>query len=134
MKERKFTEKEKFAAIIELVETGAMTEVTGEEIKAFCEKKIESLEKKAAKAKETAAKKKTEIDQLAVLAEEALTDEFEVVATITERIDYPEVSPQKVVYRLNKLAEAGKIEKGEVTASAEGQKSRKLVAFRKLQG
>ena len=134
MTEKKVTKREKYEAIRNFVETGVLEVVTKEEIAEFCTKEIEALDKKAAKAKETAAKKKSEIDRLAILAAEALTDEFEVVATITERIDFEGVSPQKVVYRLNKLAENGQVEKGELSVGGgEGQKARKLVAFRKLQ-
>lgn len=131
--ERKITEKEMYGFIKELA-LGSEHEIDPNEIIAFCDKKVAALERKAAKAKETAAKKKAASDELTELAAAALSDEFEVVADITARIDYPEVSPQKVVYRLNKLAADGQIEKGEVSVGGGDGKARKLVAFRKLQG
>ena len=99
----------------------------------FCEKEIALLDKKSAKAKETAAKKKADGDALTDAVYEALSEnEFEVIADIAARIEGEDVTVAKVAYRLGALYKAGKAEKQEITVpGGDGQKSRKLMAYKK---
>jgi hypothetical protein len=101
----------------------------------FCEKELAKLDKKAVKAKERAAEKGAANDELSTVIEEALTDEFQTIGEITATLleTHPDLTVSKVQYRLSKLAENGKAEKGEVTIPpvAEGGKSRKAVAYKK---
>ena len=104
-----------------------------EEVKAFCEKKIAALDRKAAKAKETAAKKRAEGDALMALVEEALSDEFATVGDITEKVmeaGAEEATVSKVVYRVNQLVKAGKAEKSEISVEDEEGKKSKRMAYR----
>lgn len=124
--EKKMTEKEMFAMIMDFEEAT-------DEVKAFCEKKIAALERKAVKAKETAAKKRAEGDALMALVEEVLSDEFATVGDITEKVmeaGAEEATVSKVVYRVNQLVKAGRAEKSEVSVEDEEGKKSKRMAYR----
>jgi hypothetical protein len=110
---------------------GALIEITPEDIKAFAENEISLLDKKAAKAKENAAKKKDEGDELYDAVRSALTDEFATIADIAATIEGEDVTVSKVTYRLNKLVAAGEAEKADVKVGGEdGKKTRTVKAFR----
>lgn len=123
----KLTDRKIYTAIAE----GTLEDLDADVIAAWAEKKIDQLDRKAAKAKETAAKKKAEGDALtdAVLA--SLTTEFESIAEIASRIEGDDVTLSKVSYRLNAAFKAGKIEKGEIVLAGEKGK-RKVVAYRAI--
>ena len=130
----KITKREKYEAIINVFKTGE-TAIDPEILIAFCEDEIASLEKKAAKAKETAAAKKAAPDALVATIESALTGEFQTVAEILAVVNETdaEATAQKVVYRLGKMVEAGSVERTEVSVPAtETSKARKVKAFRAL--
>ena len=135
----KITKRNVFEALINLVETGnlefaiegGVQVISGDELKAFAENEIALLDKKAVKAKERAAAKKTEADELTEVVFAALTDEFETIKTIKTRLDMEDVSEQKVAYRLRKLTEAGRAEKGELTIpGGDGVKASRKVAYK----
>lgn len=131
--EKKITKREMFEAIKTGCTTGEWT-VGDVEVAEFCDKEIEALERKAAKAKETAAKKKAEADVLLDAIAEVLTDEFELIANIAKKLNDEEATVGKVQYRLNKLVEAGIAEKSDISVGGgEAGKTRKLVGFRKAQ-
>lgn len=119
----KATKRQMFEALINFANGGAMEytdektdsvmEITDEALRVFAEHEIELLDKKAVKAKESAAKRKKE-DPLYAVVKDALTDEFKTIADVTEDIvaaGYEDVTVAKVTYRLNKLVEAGEAEK-----------------------
>ena len=89
--------------------------VTMDQLRAFAEKEIEHLDNKAAKAKETAAKKRAEADELQEAVAAALTTDFEPIATIAGRIEGEDVTVSKVTYRLTQLVKAGEAVKSEIT-------------------
>ena len=102
---------------------------------AFCDKEIASLDAKAAKAKERAAAKKAEADELMVQVREALTGEYQTIADIAAAVAEvnADATVSKVTYRLTKLVEAGDAEKTDVAIPAsEGSKARKVKAFRAI--
>jgi hypothetical protein len=105
---------------------GEDTEMTPEAMATFCANEKAIIDKKAAKAKETAAAKKETADALcdAVLA--VMTSEPMSRDTITSLVNDPEATVAKVGSRLNKLAAMGKVVKGE--SKAEG-KGRKIVTY-----
>ena len=97
----------------------------------FCERQIELLDKKAAKAKATAAEKKAETDPLCDAIVAALTNDFASIPDITADTEAEDVTEGKVRYRLNKLVELGLAEKGEITIpGGNGVKARKIVGFK----
>ena len=124
----KLTDRKIYTAIVE----GTFDDLDTDTIVAWAEKKIAQLDHKAAKAKETAAKKKAEGDELtnAVLA--AVGEDFESIADIAARIEGEDVTVSKVAYRLNAAAKAGTLEKGELVV--EGDKGKRKVVAYKLIG
>ena len=131
----KITKREMFEAIKETFETGSC-KFEAEVVKAFCDKEIASLDAKAAKAKERAAAKKAEADVLMDQVQDALTDEFQVIADIAATVAEvnPDATVSKVQYRLSKLVENQIAEKSQVTLEkTETSKARKVMAYRLCQ-
>jgi DNA-binding PadR family transcriptional regulator len=122
--EKKITKRDNFNAIIEV-----LTDAGREDLAKVIEHEIELLDNKAAKAKATAAKKKTEGDALSDAVAAVLTDEFCTIADITDKVVFDgEVSTAKVQYRLNDLVKRGIATKEQVTVG-EGESKRKLMAY-----
>ena len=129
----KITKRDMFEAIIEAV-NGGEWKYDAAEVVEFCEKEIGNLDKKAAKAKEAAAKKRAEGDELTDAVRAALsTDTFEPIADIAARIQGEDVTVAKVTYRLTQLVKNGEAEKSEITIpGGEGVKARKIQGYRIL--
>lgn len=133
MEKTTITKREMFEAIKETFESGSC-KFDAATVMEFCDKEIAALDRKAAKAKENAAKKKAE-DPLVAQVEDALTGEYQVIADIAEAVATvnPDATVSKVQYRLNKLVEAEVAEKTQVTIPAtETSKSRKVMAYRAI--
>lgn len=132
----KITKRAMFEAIKETFETGSC-KFDAATVVEFCDKEIASLDSKAAKAKERAAAKKAEADVLMGQVEDALTDEFQVIADIAAAVAEvnPDATVSKVTFRLTKLVESGVAEKTQVTIEkTETTKARKVQAYRLAQG
>ena len=132
----KITKREMFEAIKETFETGSC-KFDAAVVTAFCDKEIAALDSKAAKAKERAAAKKAEADVLMGQVEDALTDEFQVIADIAAAVAgvNADATVSKVTFRLTKLVESGVAEKTQVTIPAtETTKARKVQAYRLANG
>ena len=138
----KVTKRQMFEALVNFANGGAMEytdekadaviEVTDEVLREFATHEIQLLDKKAAKAKESAAKRKKE-DPLYDVVKYALSDEFKTIADITEDIvasGYEDVTVAKVTYRLNKLVEAGDAEKTPMKIGGEKGKTRTVQAYK----
>ena len=128
----KITKREMFEAIKETFETGSC-KFDAVTVIAFCDKEIASLDTKAAKAKERAAAKKAEADVLMGQVQDALTDEYQVIADIAAAVAEvnPDATVSKVQYRLSKLVENQIAEKSQVTLEkTETSKARKVMAYR----
>jgi DNA-binding protein H-NS len=122
--EKKITKKDNFIAIVNILEAAGHTDLAD-----VIKHEIELLENKAAKAKATAAKKKTDGDALTAAVEAALTDELTTIADITAKVEFDdEVTVSKVQYRLNQLEKNGKARKEQITVGGDGAK-RKVMAF-----
>lgn len=135
------TKKAMYGALVNYATTGKLiadtkdgdVEVTMDQLKAFAEKEIELLEKKAVKAKEAAAKKKAESDELTLAVSDALTDTFESIADIAARITGDDVTISKVTYRLTQLVKNGAAEKQEISVpTGDGTKTRKIMGYRAI--
>ena len=135
----KMTKKNVYDALINFANGGELAYETADglvtveldALRAFAAHEIELLDKKAAKAKDTAAAKKAAGDELTEAVAAVLTGEFQTIAEVTAQIDGEDVTNAKVQYRLNALVKAGKAEKGEVTIEGtEGKKARKVVAYK----
>lgn len=128
----KITKREMYEAIKETFETGSC-KFDAATVTAFCDKEIAALDAKAAKAKERAAAKKAEADVLMGQVEDALTDEFQVIADIAAAVAEvnADATVSKITYRLTKLVEANVAEKSQVTIpGGDGVKARKVQAYR----
>lgn len=123
-----------YEAIIKAMETGE-TNIEPAKIIEFCENEIALLDKKADKAKERAATKKAEVDELMEKVYAVLSDtEFMTRNAVMDALgDMPEdVSIAKVGARLTKMVNNQTVEKSELTvANAEGKKS-KVMGYRKI--
>ena len=128
----KITKREMFEAIITLA-TGGEMKYEAEAFVNFCENEIALLDKKAVKAKERAATKKAEGDELTEAVRAAMsTEEFEPIADIAARIEGEDVTVAKVQYRLTQLVKNGEAEKEQITVpGGEGQKARKIMAYKR---
>ena len=108
----KITKRDRYVEIADLVALAKEQGFEGfdfEGLTEFCEKEIDALARKAEKAKETAAKKKAESDELTDIVLSELTDELEPIAA---------------------LSKEGKATKGEVVIPAtETTKKRTVVAY-----
>lgn len=103
------------------------------EIVAFCEKKIGQLDAKKIKAKERAAEKVAEPDELMTVVEALLTDEFQTTTDVMAQIEGEDITQYKINWRLTQLVKAGKAEKTEVAIPAtETSKARKVMGYRLL--
>ena len=127
----KITKREMFEALVEAAK-GAEFKFTAEELIAFAENEIALLDKKAVKAKERAATKKAEGDELTEAVRAAMSaEEFEPIADIAARIEGEDVTVAKVQYRLTQLVKNGEAEKEQITVpGGEGQKARKIMAYK----
>ena len=132
----KMTKRNVYEALINYATTGVMSydgnEVTAEALAAFAENEISLLDKKAVKAKERAAQKRAEGDELTDAVRAAMsTETFEPIAEIAARIEGEDVTVAKVTYRLTQLVKNGEAEKQELTIpGGEGQKSRKVQGYK----
>ena len=129
----KMTKRDVYEALLKMVETGTL-EITEAELKTFCENEIALLDKKAVKAKERAAQKRAEGDELTDTVRAAMsTETFEPIADIAARIEGDDVTVAKVSYRLTTLVKNGEAVKEQITIpGAEGQKARKIMAYKLL--
>ena len=132
----KMTKRNVYEAMINYATTGVMSydgnEVTAEALAAFAENEIALLDKKAAKAKERAATKKAEGDELTDAVRAALsTEEFEPIAEIAARIEGEDVTVAKVTYRLTQLVKNGEAESTDVKIpGGEGVKARTIKGYK----
>ena len=134
----KITKREMFEAIKGLAESGALHMVdfneamSDEAVAEFCANEIALLDKKAVKAKERAAQKRAEGDELTDAVRAAMsTEDFEPIAEIAARIEGEDVTVAKVTYRLTQLVKNGEAEKTELTIpGGEGTKARKVQGYK----
>ena len=123
----RYTKAEKFADIKTILSTIETTEFDIPTLIEFVEAETAALERKATKAKEKAAEKKTERDELCEAVLAVLTAEPQTRDQIAEQVEGEEVTVAKVGARLNKLVAAGDVVKTEVASvSASGKKSTKM--------
>ena len=127
----KLTKKQMFEGMIAHF-NGEDVEIENEAFVEFCQDQIADLDKKAAKAKERAAAKKAEGDELTDLVHSVLTDEYQTIADITVVVaeTVPDVSASKITARLTKLFNAGAIEKEQISVEDSEGKKRKCMAYR----
>lgn len=110
--EKKITKKDILAAIRADIEgTEMVGNIPTDVVLEFIDKTVAQIDAKAAKAKETANKKKAAGDELRAEVLANVTDEFQTADAITAAIGREDVSKSKVVSRLTQLFNAGDIVK-----------------------
>lgn len=131
--EVKVSKRDYLTAIIGAMHTGEI-KYNPDDVIAFCEHEIELLDKKTAKAKERAAAKRAEGDELTEQIYDVLSgDEFMTIPEIVKALGDEDVSAQRASYRLRSLVESHRAEKTEITvAGSDGGKSSKRVAYRRI--
>lgn len=126
---KKITKRERFESIVALCEAAPIEGFDYAGIAEFCEKEIDALDRKAVKAKERAAEKRAEGDELTERVFSFVTEDPATIDDIVAFIDDEDVTKGKVQYRLGQLYKAGRVEKVQVSVEVEGGKNRKLVAY-----
>ena len=125
----KITKKDYYNAIMAVLNGGG-TDIPVADMVAFCEKEINALTTRAEKAKERAAEKRAEGDELQAAVLAALTDEPATRQDVTNRIEGEDISLAKVGYRLTTLVKQGLAVKEEIAVTGEDGKSKKMAAYR----
>ena len=126
----KITKKQMFEGMVAYFR-GEDTEIAETAFAEFCLAQIADLDKKAAKAKERAQKKKDEGDALTDLVYSVMTDEYQTgveiaTAVLVQLEEDTDVTAAKVTARITKLVNAGAVVKEQVTVECEGKKSKKM--------
>lgn len=116
----KRTKKENFEALREIVEGLEMEATEQEDMLAFIDKQIETLDKRAEAAVKRAEKKKAESDELTEAIFGMIGDEPITVDDIVTNFADEEVTRNKVTARLGKLVKAGRVVKD--TVKVEGKR------------
>ena len=94
---------------------------------------IDLLDHRATKARERAAAKREEVDELTTRIFETLnTDNFMVINDIMNALvaDYPEITPRKIATRLARLHTNNSIVKEYVTVPDAEGKNRKILGYK----
>ena len=124
--EKKLTKKDFYAAIRGMVEGIEMVgDIPAEEVLAFIDKTVEQIDAKAAKAKEKAAEKKTEGDELRAAVEAILTDELQTIDAIVAQVEGEDITKSKVTARLTQLVKVDIARKEQV----KDESGRKVMAY-----
>lgn len=120
MATEKITKKAYFEMLKDIV--AATDTADKDNLLAFIDTNIAQLDAKAAKAKEKAAEKKVEGDELREKIAACLTTEPKDIATILDEVGDEELTRAKVTARLAQLINLGTATK-EVTKTADGKKT-----------
>lgn len=120
MATEKITKKAYFEMLKDIV--AATDTADKDNLLAFIDTNIAQLDAKAAKAKEKAAEKKVEGDELREKIAACLTTEPKDIATILDEVGDEELTRAKVTARLAQLINLGTATK-EVTKTADGKKA-----------
>lgn len=129
--EKKITKKDYYTMLKEIVKESKdiETEISKEELLEFIDKQVASINAKAEKAKEKAAEKKANGDELREVVQSILTEEYQTIDSIVSQIDGEEITKAKITARLTSLVKAGLATKSDVKNEETGkiQKAYKLI-------
>lgn len=126
MANTKNTKRDYFTALKNFLEE--VEEVNGipaTELVDFLNSQLTQLDARNAKAKKRAAEKRVEGDELRATIKAVLTAEPKTVADIMAQVESEDLTPAKVVARLNQLVKAEEVVKEPVKVDA-----RRLMAYR----
>lgn len=103
--EKRITKRDNYEALKKIVEKSNVE--NAEMLVEFINKQIEMIDNKSAKAKEKAAEKRAEGDELRAVIKSVLTNEYQTVDAITAQIEGEDITKAKVVARLTQLVNNG---------------------------
>ena len=103
--EKRITKRDNYEALKEIVKKSNVE--NAEMLVEFINKQIEMIDNKSAKAKEKAAEKRAEGDELRAVIKSVLTNEYQTVDAITAQIEGEDITKAKVVARLTQLVNNG---------------------------
>lgn len=125
----KITARDNYLALINILDTMETSDTTNA-LADFCRHQIEMLDKKAAKSRENAAAKKNAVDPILEAVAATITDAPQSIDDIVAALDNEDYTVAKVRSRLTTLVNAGTVVKSTIVVpGAEGQKSRKVMAY-----
>lgn len=131
MEKKKLTKREVLNGIIDLIKNGE-TDVTPEDIIAYAENEIGLIDRKNEKAAIRNAEKKAKADELQDAIYDVLTDEYQPISEIAMNFEDEDVTVSKIVARLTKLCNSGKVEKTQIKVTA-GDKNRNVMGYKKVE-
>lgn len=119
-KETKVTKKDVLAAVRAIVENqnyeipvGNVTVIT-DDILNYVDTTVAQIDAKNAKARERAAEKRAEGDDLANKIADALTDEYQSIPALIEKLNIEDLTPGKVTARLTQLVKTDRAHKSKI--------------------
>lgn len=126
--EKKMTKRDYYEEILSILTETDLTDETSALVD-FVKNQIDTLDKRAEKAKERAAEKKAEGDELRETVKNVLTNDFQTVEDIVNALDNEEITKAKVIARLTQLVTLGEVEKTDIKDETSGKtrKAYKLV-------
>lgn len=134
--ETKITKRQFFTGLINLATEGSLyyedaegnrVNISADELAEFAKLEIEHLDTRAEKAKERAAAKRAQGDDLSDRIAAVLTDEIVSIGDIAAKLNDEDATVAKVSYRLSQLAANGRATKGAI--SIPGKKARTIVGY-----
>ena len=124
MENKKLTKKDYYGMLKEIVLTSDVD--NKEELEAFIDKQVEIIDNKAEKAKERAAEKKAEGDELRAAIKSVLTEDYQSADDILAQLEGEDLSKAKIIARLTQLVNNGDAEK----AQAKAEDGKKFMTYR----
>lgn len=124
MENKKLTKKDYYGMLKEIVLTSDVD--NKEELEAFIDRQVEIIDNKAEKAKERAAEKKAEGDELRAAIKSVLTEDYQSADDILAQLEGEDLSKAKIIARLTQLVNNGDAEK----AQAKAEDGKKFMTYR----
>ena len=124
MENKKLTKKNYYGMLKDIVLTSDVD--NKEELEAFIDRQIEIIDNKAEKAKERAAEKKAEGDELRAAIKSVLTEDYQSADDILAQLEGEDLSKAKIIARLTQLVNNGDAEK----AQAKAEDGKKFMTYR----
>lgn len=124
MENKKLTKKDYYGMLKDIVSTSDVD--NKEELETFIDRQIEIIDNKAEKAKERAAEKKAEGDELRAAIKSILTEDYQSADDILAQLEGEDLSKAKIIARLTQLVNNGDAEK----AQAKAEDGKKFMTYR----
>lgn len=124
MENKKLTKKDYYGMLKDIILTSDVD--NKEELEAFIDRQVEIIDNKAEKAKERAAEKKAEGDELRAAIKSVLTEDYQSADDILAQLEGEDLSKAKIIARLTQLVNNGDAEK----AQAKAEDGKKFMTYR----